>query len=400
MSAETENTPAEKIPFVQRVKKKDGKLHLYFRKGGYREGPLKHADGSDELRAEVDAILARLAGVQLAQRPKAGTVGGMLRAYAGDVKDGHRTGASAAFLALARSTQAAYDDIVDELVEDLGDHRLADVTRPWVAELRDAWALRGHRVANVRLSVLANALDPAIEDGRVEADPFSRLKRAKAPRGKGEAHPIWDDAEVDAGIAEALRRGRPGLARAIALGRWGGFRRGTICALPRTARIETFDEKNGQHRRLYWITEKRRVLCDKKEDPRLTALIAQTANSPKATTVAYNADGLPWKERQLNQAIDRLMAALAKQEKVRAQTAPDGEIYCPLTIHGLRHARGVELAEAGASDAEIMAQLEHATERQAKEYRRQATRRKLADAGQDRVDNVVKLKARKARRNA
>ena len=78
-------------------------------------------------------------------------------------------------------------------------------------------------------------------------------------------------------------------------------------------------------------------------------------------------------------------------------TGADGVVACPLTIHGLRHARGVELAIAGASDAEIMAQLEHATDRAAKIYRRQAERRRLADAGQDRLDNVIELRERRSR---
>ncbi|MDO9431634.1 MAG: site-specific integrase, partial [Phenylobacterium sp.] len=108
--------------------------------------------------------------------------------------------------------------------------------------------------------------------------------------------------------------------------------------------------------------------------------------------------GQPWKPRQLNQAIDRLMATLAKAGKARALTDDEGAVYCPLDIHGLRHARGLELALAGASDAEIMGQLEHASPRAAQIYRRQAQRKALADQGQDRIDNVVKLKAaRKAR---
>jgi integrase len=69
-----------------------------------------------------------------------------------------------------------------------------------------------------------------------------------------------------------------------------------------------------------------------------------------------------------------------------------------LTIHGLRHARGVELADGGASDAEIMAQLEHATGRAAQIYRRQAERRRLADHAQDRVDKAISLKAERAKR--
>lgn len=56
----------------------------------------------------------------------------------------------------------------------------------------------------------------------------------------------------------------------------------------------------------------------------------------------------------------------------------------------------MEIAAAGGSDAEIMAQLDHATPRQAAEYRKQAERLKLADAAQDRVDaQVVKLEGRR-----
>lgn len=385
-----------KVKYVQRVKWR-GEIHLYFRKGDYREGPLEspdppegHEEGSP-LQLEVQDILDRLEGIKVAQKPKEGTVGGLLRRY-------NRDAGPDGFLALARSTQAEYQRLIDELIEDCGEILLTEVTKAWVRDMRDAWAIRGYKVANDRLSVLANALGPAIEDDRIEIDPFAKLKRAKRPADAGETNPAWTDEEVAAGIGEALRRKKPGLARAIALGRWGGFRRGTICNIPRTARIEGFNDQGGKERRLYWITEKRQVLCNKREDPRLTDLIAKTPSN--AWTLAYNADGGQWKARQLNQAVTRLMTALAKQGKARAALDDKGEIFCPLTIHGLRHARGVEIAEAGGSDAEIMAQLEHATDRQAKIYRRQADRKKLADAGQDRVDNVVKLRERRRLRQA
>ena len=102
-------------------------------------------------------------------------------------------------------------------------------------------------------------------------------------------------------------------------------------------------------------------------------------------TLSYNGRGESWKKRALGHAVDRLIAALAEKGLVRPN----------LTIHGLRHARGVELAQAGASDAEIMGQLDHATPRQAAEYRKQAERLTLADAAQDRVDTrIVKLGGR------
>jgi hypothetical protein len=376
-----------RIRFVQEVRKGPS-LHYYFRRAAYREGPLLTAPWSDEMLAEVQAIIDRLATVEAAQTPRAGTIGGMLAAYNKDPES---------FLLLARSTQAEYQRLIDEMTADIGDVLLSEVTVPWLREVRKIWAVRGYKVANDLRQVLKNALEPAVEDDRIDGDPFAKVKKLRRPHGAGEPRPMWDDAEVDAAIADALARKKPGLARAYALGRWGGFRRGTICAIPRSARVKGYTDELGEHRRINWVTEKRGVLCDKREDPRLTDLLARTANSSKALTIAYNADGMPWKPRQLSQAVDRHLAMLAKAGKVRGQQDEKGEWWSPLSWHGLRHARGVELAEAGASDAEIMAQLEHATDQQAKIYRRQARRRKLADAGQARVDNVVKLRAARTR---
>ncbi len=87
--------------------------------------------------------------------------------------------------------------------------------------MRGAWAVRGYKAANDRRQVLKNALDPAIVDDRIPGDPFAKVKKLKPPHGKGEAHPAWEDHEVEAAIEDAIARRRPGLARAIALGRWG-----------------------------------------------------------------------------------------------------------------------------------------------------------------------------------
>ncbi|MDU0343941.1 tyrosine-type recombinase/integrase [Bosea rubneri] len=213
-------------------------------------------------------------------------------------------------------------------------------------------------------------------------DPFLKAEKLERPHGAGEPHPTWADYELEAAIEDAIASNHPGLARALALARWGGFRRGTICAIPLNARVWGFDAAQQRHRRLSWITEKRRVARDKPEDSRLTQLLDRTPN--RATTIAYNADAGVWKERQLSQAVERLVERLAKKSIMRSG----------LTLHGLRHARGVELAMAGASDAEIMAQIEHAKDKAAKIYRRQAERRGLADNGQSKIDNIIDLRAK------
>lgn len=143
---------------------------------------------------------------------------------------------SAEFLTFARSTQKEYQRLIDEMKADAGDVLLREVTPGWMRDMRDAWAVRGYKAANDRLQVLKNALEPAIDDGRISEDPFARLKKARRPHDTDEAHPTWEDHEVDAVIKLAIARKLPGLARAIALGRCRGFRSGTICAIPLNAR--------------------------------------------------------------------------------------------------------------------------------------------------------------------
>ncbi len=352
-------------PYVQRVKKGDRVL-LYFRKGAIRR-PLNSPDESQALWDEANAILAELDRVKQAQTAIIGTVGGMLKAY----------NRSTSYLSLSRVTQSDYQRRIDEIDADFGDVLLADVNLALTNGMNEVWARRGYRVANMNMQVLKNALLPAVIDGRIGDDPFRLIKKVKRPHDMPEKNPIWEQHEVDATIDLAKRRGMPGLARAIALARYGGFRRTTICNLSLNARTKGFDDQGRPQRRLYWMTEKRRVTCDKPEDPRLTAILEETPN--KAVTIAYNRNSRPFQKRALNQAVDRLIETLAKEGKARST----------LTIHGLRHTRGVELAAAGASDAEIMSQLEHTSTRAAEIYRRQADRRGLANSGQDKIDRAL-----------
>lgn len=365
-----------KIPYVQRVKRDNGRVDLYFRKGDHRRGPLKAADNTHDLKVEVDAILAEIETAALAQKPVAGTVGGALKNY----------NRSAEFIGLEASTKRDYQYKIDELSEDCGDVLLRDVTFAWLKDMQDIWAVRGHKACNDRMQVLKNALKPETSKGMVVGRPFEDIKKLKPPENKGEPHPAWTDDEVAAAIELAIERKQPGLARAIALGRWGGFRRGGICRIPLHARTVGFDDSGASHKRLYWTTPKRGVQCDKPEDGRLTMLFARTPD--RALTIAYSKYGQPWNERALNQAIDRLLVRLSAAGRTRRQ----------LDIHGLRHARGMELAYAGASEFQIMAQLEHTTAFTARIYIRQAKRATGANDGQEKVDALIRRRAQKSAR--
>lgn len=362
------------VRFVQRVKRPNGRVDLYFRRGDVRCGPLKAADGSDELQAEVDAILAQLQAAAAAAKPAASTIEGALRAY----------NRSAEYVGLEPSTKRNYQYMIDELIHDVGAVRLADVDFAFLKALQDAWAKRGHKACNDLMQVLKNALKPEMAKGTVRNRPFADIAKLKPPTNKAEPHPAWTDAEVQAVIDRAISLKQPGLARGVALGRWGGFRRGGICKIPLNARVDGFDENDRPQRRLYWTTPKRGVLCDKPEDSRLTELLDRTPN--QALTIAYNKRGQPWKERAFNQAIDRVLDSLSSQGLVRG---------C-LDVHGLRHARGLELAHGGASEFQIMAQLEHLTPYTARIYIRQASRARGANDGQSKVDDLIRRRAAKA----
>ena len=104
--------------------------------------------------------------------------------------------------------------------------------------------------------------------------------------------------------------------------------------------------------------------------------------------VTYSKWGKPWKERSLNQAFDRLLEKLAKEGLARDFR----------DIHGLRHARGMELAYGGASEFQIMAQLEHTTPFTARIYIRQANRAKGANDGQTKVDDLIRRRMAKKQR--
>jgi hypothetical protein len=364
--------------YLQRWKDpRSGKERLYFRRGDEPRVELKATWGTQALADEV----ATLVGKPKAPKPQpvTDTIVGAIREYRGDRSLG--IPASADYLMLSPATQENYDRWLDEFDKAMSDVLLGDIDASYVLQLRDKLAARGFEAANKGLQVFKNICKRPMILGAISGDPFARIDRVARPQGLGERNPRWEDAEVDAVIAWALDRGRPGLARAIALGRWGGFRKQTICRVPLRARVERPGAAGKSERRILWLTEKREVLCDRREDIRLTEVLADTPN--KALTIAYNAQGQPWKPRALSHALDRGVAVLAAKGLVRPI----------LTIHGLRHARGVEIALLGGSDAEIMAQLDHGTPRAAQNYRRQAERLRLADGAQDRVDaEVVRLR--------
>ena len=280
--------------------------------------------------------------------------------------------ASSDFRRLSTSTRKEYARVTGYLGDRIGYVAVDQLQRPLIRDLRDRWALDGHRAATLRLQLLKNACRPMIEDELLPLNLFTGLSRVKGRGRYPEPHPVWKSGEF-AAVLEACSH-MPGLVRAIALARYGGFRRDDLCRIPVSARV-----LDGARIRYRWRSGKSSVGIEHLEDPRLTELL-DVRTSSIAPTIAYNRRGGDWQPRQLSQALARILRRLEAAGKVRSG----------LTWHGLRHTRGVELAEAGCSDAIIMAQLGHTTDRSAQIYRRQASRKKLGDVGQQLVDDSIR----------
>lgn len=362
---------------VQRVVGKDGIARLYLRKKGYPRQRLV----DDVTQEQVDQLITDLTP----SKPLPGTLRPALRAYELENDD---------FLNLAESTKYEYRLILKEFELDLGKVPLKDFTAGYVQRLKQLWARRGHRAANVRLVVLRNVLKPCMIDGLLEGDPFPLVGQVRRPRHLAEPHPVWMMDVVETVIGEAIRQRKFGLARAVAIGRFVGPRREDIVALRKTARANS---------RFRFLSGKRRVLVDQEEDPRLTAWLAATpdkqpaeprrgrkvakgAQPVRSLTLVYNLAGAPYTADGLAQELAKLVSDLADDGKLD---------HARYDLHGLRHTRGVEAALAGCSDAQGAALMGHKSPSSFAQYRRQADKIRLAD---DATDKIARLREHSSNR--
>jgi integrase len=344
--------------YVNRIIGRDGVARLYLRKAGMPSIPLKspmppagHEAGS-ELEREVAALIAK------APAPIApSTLRAALRDY--ELR-------SADFADLADSTKYEYRLILKELEEDFGVLTVATFTPAFLLDLRNTWAPRGHRAANIRLQVLKNALWPAIVAGKIgDGDPFALIPQVRRPREAEEPHLIWPAAVVLTVIEAALRDGKVGLARGVAIGRYTGARREDIVKMTKAAR------RGG---RFAFVSGKKRIQVDMAEDAALTAVLNGTP--AHGLLLAYNLSGFAYTADGYALELRKLVKALHKAEKI---DSPDYD------VHGLRHTFGVELALAGCTDAEGAAKMGHGSPHSFATYRRQADRIRLADAADAKI---------------
>lgn len=350
------------MKYVNRIIGRDGLERLYLRKRGEPPIRLRSAWGTEALEHEVAALLDKTAS-----KPIPGTLGLALRAYELE---------SPEFAALRASTRQIYIYLMAEMDADFGGLPVAAFQGARILQLRNLWARRGYRAANLRLQILKNVLRPSIICGLIAGgDPFALVPQVRRPAEAKEPHILWPDETLRVVVEAAIAERRYGLARAIVLARFAGARRGDLVRLTTTARA------NG---RIRFTTAKRKVAVDIPEDPRLARWLDVI---PDRAPAALNGPSyLVYGTRRPRYTDDGLGKSLGKfVGKLHAAGVVDSDRY---DLHGLRHTRGVELALAGCSDAQGAAQMGHASASSFAQYRRQADRIRMADDAAKMVDRL------------
>lgn len=330
-------------PYVQAFRDRHGRVRLYLRKKGCARVALP--DPADGKAAFVAAYTKALAGgVGPLRDVKAGTLDALITRYLG----------SNEFRSLKPNSRETYLSAINFLRsrKSIG-AQVTAITRNHVRDLRDEIAADAPGKANLVLKVLRLLLAYALDRGDVTANVAAGLKRVK-----GGEYRSWTDAELLQFEAHWPRGTTPRLIYELALGT--GQRRGDIAKMTwadiKEGVVYVCQEKTGEK---VWVPAHASLSDELGRVSKKHAVVVATASGR-----GFSADYLG---TQFAEAIARAGLPSA------------------CVLHGLRKAAARRLAEAGASDREIMAITGHTTSEMVTHYTKQADRKVLAMRGMDRL---------------
>lgn len=283
-----------------------GKIYHYHRATGAR---LRQPYGSAAFLLEVAALDKKQAA-----KAQAGTLARLIDAYK----------ASDDWNRLAPKTKLSYERAFAAMAPIHG-RLLKEFTPPFVAAFRDVvFRARKRWMANYVLTVMIILFDTAREKGWVESNPAKGIRRVRADRNRDVANRPWTPAESRTVLDAAPAY----LAVPIALAMFAAFRKNDVLTL----KWSSIRDGKIVHK-----TEKRGVEVTFPIHPTLANVLSQ-APAHKCETIAATSRGKSWTETGFNSTFCKFIARLERA----------GKVDPGLTMHGLRHACGTRLVEAGA----------------------------------------------------
>lgn len=329
----------ERLPrYVQRVRK-----WLYFRFADGSRVPLPADAASPAFHARYAELLAQRRAVPV--RPAEGTVAALVAAYLG----------SPAYLRLADHTRWHYRRLLDTLAP-VAAFPVADIRRKHIRALRDQLAARP-RTADLFVQAARRVFALALDDEVIDVNPAAAIP----PIAKESERRAWTEGEC-AVLEAACRDGRapPWVLTAYLLGRYTAQRRGDVLRL-------TWASYDGRDFRI-----RQRKTGARIEIPVHPRLKAHIDALPRASLyILTSPTGRPWDLRNFTRELREVLDKLGLAE---------------VSFHGLRHMAASELANAGASEREIMAVTGHKSAESVAVYTRAASQRRMASSA------IAKLK--------
>jgi integrase len=279
-----------------------------------------------------------------------GTLAGLIAIYR----------AAPEFLTLSATTRRDYGAVLDMVGTRFGRAALTSPDRAWVFRMRDEVQDRP-RTANYRVAIIRRLMSFAVDRGLRQDNPALRV----AALGTAQEHRIWTEDEIAVMTGEAAGE----IALPVLLGLYTAQRRGDVLRLPWLAydgaTIRLRQSKTAKHKgsRIMVLPVPAELKAALDAAPRTHAVICLSAT------------GKPWTEDHFAHRFAEVRANLGQADD--------------LHFHGLRHTRLTRMAEAGGTEAELMATGGHKTSAMVSRYTKQAGQEGLARQGAERIAKHV-----------
>jgi integrase len=334
----------KRYPWVNHYLDRHGRSRLYFRRPGFPRIALPGPYGSPEFLVAYYAALAGKPDEIGASRTIPRSINSLIAIYY----------SSADFKNLRPSTARVYRNILERFRTEYGDHTAVGMK---AADVRKRMAEKASTpdTANRLLCLISIVMEQAIAAGWRDDNPTFGVKRLKH-HGPGFA--TWSEPDIAAYRAYYPLGTRERLVLELAIGT--ANRRGDLV-------------------RLGWrhVVSGAIVIKQSKTGATATALISPELHAaldlcPRdRLTFIAQADGRPLGAETLGGAF---------RDWLRKAGLPDR-----LALHGLRKRAAERLAEATATEREIMAVTGHKTSSEVDRYCRNAEKARLAESGMGKV---------------
>jgi integrase len=345
------------LPFLQ-IYVSDGKQFAYYRRNG-RRVRIRAEVGSEAFPAAYEAARqAWQAKPTPTIQPAAddGTLAALIALYR--LAPEYRK-------KLALKTQKDYDRVLDMIGRRFGTVKVTSLNREWVFRMRDE-AQDTPRTANFRVAVIRLLLNFGLsrEFGKLAHNAALQVDNLDT----GEGFRVWTEGEIAAMTGPAAGD----VALPVLIARWTALRQIDVLTLGWNAytghSIRVRARKTAKH-------TKHDAPLVVPVEPELRAVLDPLKETKTGLVICTRADGQSWASDHFRHRFAEVRTAL--------------KLPADLHFHGLRPTRLTELAQAGASDAELQAYAGHKTRAMAAHYTRSAQQEQLAIAA------VVRLRKRR-----